>query len=171
MLKNNRTASAFSTRFLIRRFSRLCVVIAMLPVVPLAYAVEVLSVHELVSHCEFLDSEPDGADSQYCIRYIQGFIDGAVVTDVSVMLNLETKPNEGETFSERAKRTRMPGHADRIRAARLAGFCLGDPLPLRDVVKLVVADLVELDIGDTPDSPARDAVYQSLKDHYPCPDE
>ncbi len=127
--------------------------------------------HELVSHCEHIQAEPEGADSQYCIRYIQGFIDGAVATDVRVMINLETESQAGETFSQRAKRTRLPSRMDHIRASRLAGFCLGDPLPLREVVDLVVADLVRLDPGTAPDSPAREAVYESLVDHYPCASE
>ena len=155
----------------VARMSQLALVIALLAVAPVARAVEVLSVHELASHCDRLAAEPDGADAQYCIRYIQGFIDGAVATDVSVMLGIETEPQAGETFSQRAKRTRAPSRVDHIRAARLAGFCLGDPLPLREVVNLVVADLVKLDLGETPEAPAREAVYESLQNHYPCTDE
>jgi hypothetical protein len=131
-------------------------------------AVEVLSIHELVYHCERLQAEPEGADAQYCVRYIQGFIDGAVATDARVMLNVEDEQKDKETFSERAKRTRMPNNADRFRAARLAGFCLGDPLPLREVVSLVVADLVARDQGVLGESPAREVVYESLMAHYPC---
>ena len=138
---------------------------------PGAGAVEVLSVHELVSHCELMEEEPEGADAQYCIRYIQGFIDGAVATDVSVMLHAEADSSGTESFSERAKRTRTTTRADQFRAARLAGFCLGDPLPLQDVVDRVVVDLVALDVKDTAQSPARDAVYASLRAHYPCPNE
>ena len=135
---------------------------------PTARAVEVLTVHELVSHCEFLETAPDGADAQYCIRYIQGFIDGAAATDVRVMLTVEADDDRSESFSERAKRTRAPTRSDQFRAARLAGFCLGDPLPLKDVVDKVVKDLVTLDVDETARSPARDAVYNSLRDHYPC---
>lgn len=132
-------------------------------------AIEVLSIHELVSHCERLEADPDGADAQYCVRYIQGFIDGAVATDARVMLNVE-EHGSTETFSERAKRTRLPNNTDRFRAARLAGFCLGDPLPLRNVVKVIVADLVARGHGAQGDAPAREAVYESLMAHYPCPD-
>lgn len=171
MLNRHRIAFDFSTLALPGQFSQLVLALVIMATAPFARAVEVLSVHELVSHCERLEVEPDGADSQYCIRYIQGFIDGAVVTDVRVMLSIETEPERGETFSERAKRTRAPSRADQVRAARLAGFCLGDPLPLRDVVDLVVADLVQLDLGETPESPAREAVYGSLRDHYPCSGE
>jgi hypothetical protein len=134
-------------------------------------AVEVLTVHELVVHCEVMDQDSEGSDAQYCIRYIQGFIDGAVATDVRVMLGAEADSARGESFTERAKRTRAPIRTDQFRASRLAGFCLGDPLYLAAVVDAVVADLVAMDIDDTADSPARDAVYTSLRTRYPCPDE
>lgn len=138
---------------------------------PITRAVEVLTVHELVSHCALIDTEPTGADAQYCIRYIQGFIDGAVATDARVMLNTEAQINREESFSDRAKRTRAPSRADQSRAATMAGFCLGDPLPLRDVVDKVVAELARVDTGDSAGSPAREAVYQSLSEHYPCASE
>ena len=146
----------------------LALVLALLLTAPAARAVEVLTVHELISHCHQIEAKPEGADAQYCIRYIQGFIDGAVATDVRVMLNVEADPDNRESFTQRAMRTRTPSRADQIREAQFAGFCLGDPLPLREVVDRVVSDLVALDIGDTAESPARDAVYQSLLDHYPC---
>lgn len=145
--------------------------LALLVAAPGVRAVEVLTVRELVSHCQLMEAEPRGVDAQYCIRYIQGFIDGAVVTDVRVLLNAEAASNRTESFSERAKRTRAPGIRDQFRAARLAGFCLGDPLPLKDVVEVVVLDLVALNIDDTADSPARGAVYASLREHFACPDE
>ena len=146
----------------------LAFLLAMLVPAPDTQAVEVLDVHELVSHCQHLETDPDGADAQYCIRYIQGFIDGAVATDVRVMLNSEAGADSEESFTERAIRTRVPSLADRFRAAQLAGFCLGDPLPLREVVDRVVGDLVTLDVGETAASPARDAVYESLQHHFPC---
>jgi len=138
---------------------------------PMTRAVAVLTVHELVSHCALMETQPTGADAQYCIRYIQGFIDGAVATDARVMLNAEAGNNRQESFSDRAKRTRAPSRADQSRAATMAGFCLGDPLPLRDVVDKVVTDLVQLDVGASADSPARESVYRSLGKHYPCVSE
>ena len=135
---------------------------------PMTRAVEVLTVHELASHCALLEAQPTGADAQYCIRYVQGFIDGAVATDARVMLSAEAGINSLESFSDRAKRTRAPSRAEQSRAATMAGFCLGDPLPLRDVVDTVVADLVRLDVGDSAGSSARESVYRSLSKHYPC---
>jgi len=133
-----------------------------------AKAVEVLTAQELASHCELLESEPDGADAQYCIRYIQGFIDGAVATDINVMLNAESGSDGNESFTERAMRTRLPSRASQYRASKLAGFCLGEPLPLRDVVNVVVADLLTLPNEPERKGQARRAVYASLQLHYPC---
>ena len=144
------------------------VLLLLLMVPPVTKAVEVLTAKELASHCALIRSEPQGVDAQYCIRYIQGFIDGAVATDVNVMLNAETESGSGETFSERAKRTRAPSRADQHRAAELAGFCLGEPLPLRDVVDVVVADLQALADRTGKNESAMEVVYASLQQHYPC---
>lgn len=131
-----------------------------------ARAVEVLSAAELSSHCAFLASEPDSADGQYCIRYIQGFIDGAVATDARVMLAADEEREE--SFLERAARTRVPSRTDHLRAAQLAGFCLGDPLPLLDVVNVVVEDLEAVGLQAGAELSARDVVYSSLREHYSC---
>ena len=135
---------------------------------PQSQAIELLTIHELVSHCMHLESDPQGVDAQYCIRYIQGFIDGAVETDDRILKALEQEKGNMDALTARALRTRMPrrGHYDR--PGSLAGFCLADPIPLRAVVDTVVADLIARDIDETAESPARVTVEDSLRDHYPC---
>jgi hypothetical protein len=132
-----------------------------------ADAVEVLSAEELASHCAEFHDDPDGLDGQYCVRYIQGFIDGAIATDVRVMLNMEAERGE-ETFTERAIRTRIIDRNSLTRAAGYAEFCLGDPVPLIEVVTRVVGDLDERVKATDSSGTARDAVYESLRRHYPC---
>ena len=133
-----------------------------------ADAVEVLTAEELASHCVAFPDEIESVDGQYCVRYIQGFIDGAIATDVRVMLNMEAERDEKESFTERAIRTRMIDRNSQRRASGYAEFCLGDPVPLAEVVGRVVADLNErmkaLDSSGT----ARDVVYESLRRNYPC---
>lgn len=132
-----------------------------------AAAYEVLTAKDLASHCKALPDASDSADGQYCIRYIQGFIDGAVATDVRVMINLESE-FANETFSERAIRLRSPNRKTYYgRAARYAEFCLGGPVPLREVVDNIVADLFGRKYLE-PETSARDLVYSSLRKHYPC---
>jgi hypothetical protein len=128
-------------------------------------AIEVLSANELRLHCNAFGQAEDNADVQYCIRYVQGFIDGAVATDARVMINVEASLERKETFAERAARTRT--RSARERAAEFAEFCLGDPVPLREVVEKVVADLNQRK-HTAADLEAREALYASLRNHYPC---
>jgi hypothetical protein len=132
---------------------------------PLQYvqAVTPLTAQELISHCEAFPDQAESTDGQYCIRYIQGFIDGAVATDTRVLLNLESEQNKKETYTERAHRTRSA----RDRASVYAEFCLGDPVPLREVVQNVVTDLGQRKYTEE-GVEAGTAVYASLRKNYPC---
>lgn len=132
-----------------------------------SHAVEVLSAEELSRHCEAFPYNPTSLDGEYCARYIQGFIDGAVATDVRVMMNIEAE-KQSETIKQRALRTRLPNGAERRRAATYAEFCLGEPVPLAEVVTNVVTDLTELVTKGLESGSARDSVYRSLRKHYPC---
>jgi hypothetical protein len=150
---------------------RLSIVFAILAVLVMnteADAVEILTAEELASHCIAFPDEVDSADGQYCVRYIQGFIDGAVATDVRVMLNMEAEKDDEETFTERAIRTRMIDRTSERRAAGYAEFCLGDPLPLLEVVKTIVNDLNQRTKSMDSSGTARDAVYESLRRNFPC---
>lgn len=131
-------------------------------------AVETLSAEELSRHCQAFPEEANSPDGEYCVRYIQGFIDGAVATDVRVMMNIEAESQKGSTLKERALRTRLPSRMERQRAAGYAEFCLGEPVPLEEVVTNIVKDLNELVKNDLDSGSARDSVYRSLRKHYPC---
>jgi hypothetical protein len=130
-------------------------------------AVEALSTEELVSHCAIYGEDPDGEDGIFCVRYIQGFIDGAVATDERVTYNVAAEYDREETFTERAIRTRLGSRMERYGPSYYAEFCLGDPVPLADVVDVVVADLVSLDSLEGNEN-ARDVVYTTLRREYPC---
>ena len=132
-----------------------------------AHAIEVLSAQELASHCSFFPDDRDSVDGQYCIRYIQGFLDGAIATDVRVMNNIEAEINRKETYSERAQRTRG---RDIQRAANYAEFCLGAPVPLTEVVGKIATDLSTREMR-APELEAREFVYAALRRHYPCSSE
>lgn len=132
-----------------------------------AGAVEPLSTAELVSHCVHYEEDPEGEDGIFCVRYIQGFIDGAVATDERVTLNVAAEYDRGETFTERAIRTRLGRRLARYGPSYYAEFCLGEPVPLKEVVEKVVDDLLDREfVGER--VRARDVVYQTLRDEYPC---
>ena len=132
-----------------------------------ALAVEALSTEELISHCVVYEDDPDGEDGIFCVRYIQGFIDGAVATDERVTYNVADEYDRDETFTERAIRTRLGSRIDRYGPSYYAEFCLGEPVPLAAVVRVVVADLLELESLEGREL-ARDVVYATLRTEYPC---
>jgi len=132
-----------------------------------APAVEPLSTPELAEHCVHYLEDPDGKDAIFCVRYVQGFIDGAVATDERVVLNVAAELNRKETYSERVIRTRLNRNTGRFGSTVYADFCLGEPVPLKKVVEKVVHNLMNRKILDE-SLLARDAVYSTLRKAYPC---
>ena len=142
---------------------------ALLLAAPAALAVEALSTEELMSHCEKYYDEQAREDRVFCMRYIQGFIDGAVATDERVTRNVVGEYEKEESFSERAARTRIGTRMERYGPSVYAEFCLGDPVPLKEVVEHVEQDAT--DPKRVAANPlARELVYQTIREHYPCPD-
>ena len=147
----------------------LMLLFALLLAAPAARAVEALSTEELMSHCDKYYDEQAREDRVFCMRYIQGFIDGAVATDERVTRNVIGEYEKEESFSERAARTRIGKRLERYGASVYADFCLGDPVPLKEVVEHVVQDATDPErVAANP--LARELVYQTIREHYPCPD-
>jgi hypothetical protein len=134
---------------------------------PTVRAVDALSSDELLSHCNHFHEPEAEADRIFCVRYIQGFIDGAIATDERVMQNVARELGGEESFAQRATRTRIGSRLDRFGASVYAEYCLGDPVPLKEVADHIVEDAQDPDlVARIP--LARDLVYQALRTHYPC---
>ena len=145
----------------------LILIIVGLLLTPMAWAVEALSTEELISHCDKYHDQEAGTDRVFCVRYIQGFIDGAVATDKRVAQNVVKEYEEEETFTQRAIRTRIGSRLNRYGSSVYAEFCLGDPIPLKEVVEHVVDSLADENL--VANNPlARDVVYRMLRADYPC---
>jgi hypothetical protein len=129
--------------------------------------VEALSAEELAQHCAAFESAPDSADATFCVRYVQGFIDGAVATDVQVARNVAEDLGEDESFRDRVLRTRLGPRLERYGPSYYAEFCLGDPVPLEQVVREVIEALNDRDVAEMQPL-ARDVVYRTLRRSYPC---
>ena len=135
-----------------------------------ASAVEPLSATELASHCKHFQSAPESVDGTFCVRYVQGFIDGAIATDERVTLNVAEEYHKEESFSERATRIRLGQRMESYGGSYYAEFCLGEPSPLAEIVARVAAGLEQ----NPPTSDtilARNVVYGTLRKHYPCAKE
>jgi hypothetical protein len=136
-----------------------------------AASIEPLSTPELAGHCDFYYEDREGKDAIFCVRYVQGFIDGSVATDARVLENIATEFDEDETFSERAIRSRIGSRISVRGPTVYADFCLGEADSLEEVVEKVVDDLANRKVLDK-DLLARDAVFSTLRREYPCdPDD
>ena len=149
------------------RFLPLALAFAIASYADRSAAVEALSTQELISHCAVYEEDPEGTDGIFCVRYIQGFIDGAVATDERVTYNVAAEYDREETYTERAMRTRLGQTLQRFGPSYYAEFCLGEPVPLAAVVKVVISDLLSADrVGGS--ELAREVVYGTLRREYPC---
>lgn len=106
----------FRMRNIAKIYSKLAFTIFLLQLmsVSTANALEELSSEELASHCA-LRADPEDVSGQYFVRYIQGFIDGAIATDAQLMLNAEKTISGNEAYVDRPIRTRMPVRVERFR--------------------------------------------------------
>lgn len=142
-------------------------VVALILLSDRAESVEPLSTPELAEHCALYYEDKEGKDAIFCVRYVQGFIDGAVATDARVLENIAAEFDEDETFTERAIRNRIGSRINRRGPTVYADFCLGEPDSLEEVVEKVVNDLANRKVLDK-DLLARDAVFSTLRREYPC---
>ncbi len=145
----------------------MAMLVGVLAFTPSSWAVEALSSEELMSHCDHYYEQEAEEDRIFCVRYIQGFIDGAVATDERVMLNVVKELDAEDSYSKRAARTRIGSRLDEKSVSIYAEYCLGDPVPLAEVVEHVVEDAQD-DVLVAEIPLARELVYQTLRAHYPC---
>lgn len=133
---------------------------------PRADAIEPLTGAELAEICVNAEPSTDSKESQLCVFYVKGFLDGAVATDGRVAENVASEIDEEETFTERAIRTRVINRLRDYGPSVYAEFCVGQPDPIADVVLHVIE---ELDMyTDLQNVQAQSVVYASLRRHYPC---
>jgi len=131
-----------------------------------ADAVEPLSAVQLHDYCVATD-ETDIQSRTLCVAYVTGFLDGAIATDERVTVNIADELEKDESFTERALRTRMVRRMRDSGPTVYAEFCVGNPVPIAEVIEHVIEELAESDVLER--KLAQNVVYASLKKHYPCP--
>ena len=128
-------------------------------------ALEPLSAQVLAEYCADYQAVSGSGDVR-CVTYIKGFLDGAIATDSRVAENVVRDLEEPETLAERAFRTRVTDRLAKYGPSVYAEFCVGDPVPIADVVNRVMQTLVEHQ--DLANNTARTIVYSALRQHYAC---
>ncbi len=125
----------------LRRFQALVVLLAMLVSMSDAVAVSPLDEAQLRSSCQAYADKPDSPAAARCVLYVQGFLDGAVATDERVTMNVAQELSRNETLTERAIRTRLGDRVQLRGPTVYAEYCVGDPVPIQEIIRNVVAEL------------------------------
>ena len=105
------------------------------------------------------------AEIAICHAYIEGFLDGAVITDTAVIASVEEGAPKESDYLKRAYMTRMGSYNPKLPATALAHFCLPQGMEREEVVE-AIATAIALD-----ESAAEDvsiSLYNILQAHYPC---
>ena len=131
-----------------------------------ATAVPPLTLDQLKADCRAVATASASVPAQRCLLYVQGFLDGAVATDERVALNVAEEIERRETLTERAIQTRLGDRLKQVGASFYAEYCVGDPVPVQEVVDHVLEEFEVIEPGST--VLARDVVYSALRRHYPC---
>ena len=106
----------------------------------------------------------DSPESEFiCERFIEGFLEGALLTDAAIIKTLEEQEQETLSFTDRAIKTRIGSRVDQ--PTELAGFCLPEGYTVHRIAQKILAKIdnphVDSDIlGRT--------TYEALKTHYSC---
>lgn len=105
------------------------------------------------------------AEIAICHAYIEGFLDGAVITDTAVIASVGEGAPEESDYLKRAYMTRMGSYNPKLPATALAHFCLPQGMERKQVVE-TLATAIALD-----ESAAEDvsiALYNVLQASFPC---
>lgn len=133
-----------------------------------AKALPTLTVEDLTQICG-LQATGESLDS--CDLYVQAFIDGAIATDPRVAMRVTLELERQESFTDRAFRTRLGQRMDRLGPSFLAGFCVGEPVPVQQLSELIREELQSAAGGARVNDSARELVYNVLAREFPCETE
>lgn len=126
-------------------------------------AAEITQADNLAGLCSGGDkAAPDAA----CRAYLEGFLDGALLTDTAIAEHVIEDEHFFDTFTERALRTRLNSSRFVPPATSMAGFCLPNGVARQDVVEQLAHELEAMPVGE---SSFAASVYQLVKLRWPCP--
>ncbi|MBX3704380.1 MAG: hypothetical protein KF822_11460 [Steroidobacteraceae bacterium] len=149
---------------MLQRLRFLSIALLCLAAMPAA-AVEPAPAGPFRADCRAWAAAPAGPEGRRCQAYIQGFIDGSVVANTRIVQGVSEEFEAGETYSQRAKRTRLR-ERNRRNPAWYTGICIPDTVTIGEAVKAVVAQLDA--VPPAPGETAATVLYSALRARFPC---
>lgn len=133
----------------------------------MAAAIEPLKTEDLIGYCATYETDPESKEGTACVHYIKGFVEGAVATDDRVARNVAKQVSGSDDYFRTWEEVRYGRKTRQYEPTFFAEFCIGDDVPLRDVVLKVVRDIQD-PIWVREEPLARDAVFRALRQDYAC---
>jgi len=120
----------------------------------------------LIKSCQQYIKADDLPEDSVCYEYINGFIDGAVITDTAIIENIAAESEmQGSDFFRRAYKTRLGDRGKNPPPTYFAKFCLPEAVTRHDIVRTLVQSLDGNALSKTP---FREQLYTALKKVYAC---
>ncbi|MCW8879091.1 MAG: Rap1a/Tai family immunity protein [Kangiellaceae bacterium] len=139
--------------------------ISLLGVKP-ALAIEPMTLKELSGLCENYQKDSESSESKQCVRYIKGFIDGAIAIDPSLASDSDSKADEQKSsYTERAIKSRIGNRLKLYATPANNDFCLGKPVLMKEIVTKVKKNILKQPQSD---ELALFVIYRTLRQEYPC---
>lgn len=123
---------------------------------------------EVYQLCQSTDVNSGSIGTNGCYQYIQGFLQGALITDDAVVRNMQD-PQFESRFANRAYRTRVGNTRDSIPATQYAGFCLPEDKVSNEVIMTLIHDIQNHSLEERKTLEFPTLVYELLKQRYSCP--
>ena len=117
----------------------------------------------IVTACS--DSTQATTPSEACSAYIEGFLDGALVTDTAIVESVTAQDSVTSDYFKRAYMTRVSQQRMPMPATALAHFCLPESTSRAEVVATLAS---ELSARAADGSELSLSLYDIIKDRYPC---
>tara|TARA_R110002110_G_scaffold415561_1_gene650782 strand:- start:83025 stop:83501 length:477 start_codon:yes stop_codon:yes gene_type:complete len=124
---------------------------------------------EVVRSC-VAGQDGDAVAMALCSSYIEGFLDGALVTDTAIVNNISSGKGgaEASDFMTRAYQTRVGSSRGVLPATYLAEFCLPADLPRSSLVERLAKLLASHRFDTAKRETVADALYDEIKRSFPC---
>ncbi|MFT4939009.1 MAG: hypothetical protein ACI88A_002041 [Paraglaciecola sp.] len=118
----------------------------------------------LIKSCQSLSDKLEEHADSACYVYIQGFLDGAVLTDSKIMQEIDKRSNMSE-FSQRVIRNRLGMQRGSSPDTYLAEFCLATEKASKQDI-LTVIRIVQS--SEAENIQPGDLIYDAVRTSFPC---
>ena len=120
---------------------------------------------QVTDACVHEGHSASAGETAICHAYIEGFLDGAIITDTAIIESVSEADSAESDFFKRAYQSRVGSSSSALPATALAHFCLQEGTERAQVVT-TIANAIAEDTQSGAD--VAQSLYSILKASYPC---